>query len=310
MSHDMPCWCITECADVRTTLPRRFLLEQLVPHSLEASGSVQTSGRHCPGDSFWSNWSHTPWRPLGVCRRPDDIAPEIPSGATGPTLPGGLWECADVRTTLPRRFLPEQLVPHSLEASGSVQTSGRHCSGDSFRSNWSHTPWRPLGVCRCPDDIALEIPSRATGPTLPGGLWECRHPDDIAPEIPSGATGPTLPGGVWECADVQTTLLQRFLPEQLVPHSLEVSGSVQTSGQHCPGYSFRSNWSHTPWRPLGVCRHPDDIAPEIPSVATGPTLPGGLWECADVRTTLLRRFLPEQLVPHSLEVSGSVQTSG
>src|SRR6266702_1165246 len=177
----MPCWCITECADVRTTLPRRFLLEQLVPHSLEVSRSVQTSGRHCSGDSFWSNWSHTPWMCLGVCRRPDDIAPEIPSGATGPSLPGCVWECADVRTTLLRRFLLEQLVPHSLEVSGSVQTSGRHCSGDSFRSNWSHTPWRCLGVSR--------------------------RPDDIAPEIPSGATGPTLPGGVWECADIRTTLL-------------------------------------------------------------------------------------------------------
>ncbi len=60
------------------------------------------------------------------------------------------------------------------------------------------------------------------------------------------------------------TLLQRFLPEQLVPHSLEVSG-----------------------RCLGVCRRLDDIAPEIPSGATGPPLPGGVWE-----------------------VSGSVQTSG
>src|SRR6266702_2659248 len=182
------------------TLLWRFLPEQLVPHSLEASGS------------------------------------------------------ADIRTTLPRRFLPEQLVPHSLEVSGSVQTSRRHCSRDSFRSNWSHTPWRCLGVSRRPDDIALEIPS--------------------------GATGPTLPGGVWECPDVRTTLPWRFLPEQLVPHSLEVSGSVQMSRRHCPGDSFRSNWSHTPWRCLGVCRHPDDIAPEIPSGATGPTLPGGVWECA------------------------------
>src|SRR6266702_3184566 len=174
------------------------------------------SGQHCPGDSFWSNWSHTPWRCLGVCRRPDDIAPEIPSGATGPTLPGGLWECADVRMTLLWRFLPEQLVPHSLEASGS--------------------------------------------------------------------------------ADVRTTLPRRFLPEQLVPHSLEVSGSVQTSRRHCSRDSFRSNWSHTPWRCLGVSRRPDDIALEIPSGATGPTLPGGVWECPDVRTTLPRRFLPEQLV--------------
>src|SRR6266581_9291647 len=121
------------------------------------------SGRHCPGDSFWSSWSHTPWRCLGVCRRLDDIAPEIPSGATGPTLPGGVWECADVRTTLPRRFLLEQLVSHSLEVSGSVQTSGRHCPRDSFQSKWSHTPWRCLGVCRHPDNIAPEIPSGATG---------------------------------------------------------------------------------------------------------------------------------------------------
>src|SRR6266581_4498437 len=342
----------------------QILPGELVPHSLEVSGSVQTSRQHCSGDSFRSNWSHTPWRCLGVCRRPDDIAPEIPSGATGPTLPGSVWECPDVRMTLPQRFLPEQLVPHSLEVSGSVQTSGRHCSGDSFRSNWSHTPWRCLGVSRRPDDIAPEIPSGATGPALPGGVWECpdvrttlpwrflpeqlvphslevsgsvqmsgrhcpgdsfrsnwsltpwkclgvsRRPDDIAPEIPSRATGPTLPGGVWECADIRTTLPRRFLPEQLVPHSLEVSGSVQTSGRHCSGDSFQSNWSHTPWRCLGVCRRPDDIAPEIPFGATGPTLPGGVWECPDFRTTLLQRSLPEQLVPHSLEVSGSVQTSG
>src|SRR6266702_3540434 len=130
--------------------------------------------------------------------------------------------------------------------------SGRHCSGDSFRVNWSHTPWRCLSVCRCPDDIALEIPSRGTGPTLPGGVWECADVrDDIAPEIPSRGTGPTLPGGVWECADIRMTLLRRFLPEELVPHFLEVSGSVQTSGQHCSGDSFWGNWSHTPWRCLG-----------------------------------------------------------
>src|SRR6266571_4168196 len=129
------------------TLLQRFLPEQLVPHSLEVSG-----------------------RCLGVCRHPDDIAPEISSGATGPPLPGGVWECPDIQTTLLWRFLLEQLVPHSLEVSGSVQTSGRHCSGDSFQSNWSHTPWRCLGVSRCPDNIALEIPSRETGPTLPGGV--------------------------------------------------------------------------------------------------------------------------------------------
>src|SRR6266571_22243 len=103
-----------------------------------------------------------------------------------------------------QRFLPEELVPHSLEVSGSVQMSRRHCSRDSFWRNWYHTPWRCLGVYRCPDEIALEIPSRGTGPTLLGG--------------------------VWECADIQTRLLQRFLPGELVPHSLEVSGSVQTSG--------------------------------------------------------------------------------
>ncbi len=58
----------------------------------------------------------------------------------------------------------------------------------------------------------------------------CRCLDEIAPEIPSRGTGPTLLGGVWECTDVQKTLLQRFLLEELVPHSLEVSGSVQMSG--------------------------------------------------------------------------------
>src|SRR6266702_2959903 len=270
------------------TLLRRFLLGELVPHFLEVSGSVQMSGQHCSGDSFQGNWSHTPWRCLGVCRYLDDIAPEIPSGGTGPTLPGGVWECADVQTTLFQRFLLGELVPHFLEVSGSVQMSGRHCSGDSFWGNWSHTSWRCLGVCRCPDDIA--------------------------PEIPSGATGPTLPGGVWECPDVQTTLLRRFLLGELVPHFLEVSGSVQTSGRHCSGDSFwvnwshtpwRSgsvqtsgrhcsgdsfwgNWSHTPWRCLGVFRRLDNIALEIPSGGTGPTLPGGVWECPDIWTTLPR----------------------
>ena len=56
------------------------------------------------------------------------------------------------------------------------------------------------------------------------------HPDEFAPEIPSGGTRPTLPGGVWECADVRMRLLQRFHLGELVPHSLEVSGSVQMSG--------------------------------------------------------------------------------
>src|SRR6266702_2137360 len=272
-SH-MP-WRVWECADIQTTLLRRFRLEELVPHSLEVSGSVQTSGRHCCRDSFWRNWSHTPWRCLGVCRHPDDIALEIPSGGTGPTLPGGVWECADIRLPLLQKLLLGEPVQHSLEVSGSVQTSGRHCCRDSFWGNQSHTPWRCLGVCR--------------------------HPDDIAPEIPSRGTGPTLPGGVWECADIQMTLLQRFLLGELVPHTLEVSGSVQTSGQHCCRDSFQRNWSHTPWRCLGVCRHPDDIASEIPSGLTGPTLPGGVWECADVWTTLLSRFLLDELVPHSLE---------
>src|SRR6266702_1004526 len=355
---------VWECPDIRTTLLQRFLLGELVPHFLEVSGSVQTSGQHCSGDSFQGNWSHTPWRCLGVCRRPDNIAPEIPSRGTGPTLPGGVWECADVRTTLLWRFLLGELVPHFLEVSGSVQMSRRHCSRDSFQGNWSHTSWRCLGVCRHPDNIALEIPSRATGPTLPGGVWECpdiqttllwrflpeqlvphslevsgsvqtsgrhcsgesfwrnwshtpwrclgvcRHPDDIALEVPSGGTGPTLPGGVWECPDIWMTLPQRFLLGELVPHSLEVSGSVQMSRRHCSGASFRGNWSHTSWRCLGVCRCPDNIALEIPSRATGPTLPGGVWECPDIRTTLLWRFLPGELVPHFLEVSGSVQMSG
>src|SRR6266702_289414 len=175
------------------------------------------SRRHCSRDSVQRNWSHTPWRCLGVCRCPDDIALGIPSGGTGPTLPGGVWECADIWMTLLWGFLLEELVPHSLQVSGSVQMSGRHCSGDSFQRNWSHTPWRCLGVSR--------------------------HPDDIAPGIPSGATGPTLPGGVWECPDVWTTLLWGFLLEELVPHSLEVSGSVQMSRQHCSGDSFQSNWS-------------------------------------------------------------------
>ena len=169
-----------------------------------------------------------------MCRHPDDIVLEIPSGATGPQLPGGVWECADVWMTLFQRFLPGELVPHSLGVSGSVQMSGQHCSGDSLWSNWSPTPWRCLGVCRHLDDIVLEIPSRATGPPLPGG--------------------------VWECADVWMTLLWRFLPEKLVPHSLEVSGSVQTSRRHCSRGSFQGNWSPTPWRCLGVCRHPDNIA--------------------------------------------------
>src|SRR6266581_2589943 len=85
----------------------------------------------------------------------------------------------------------------------------------------------------------------------------------------------------------------QILPGELVPHSLEVSGSVQTSRQHCSGDSFWSNSSPTHWRCLGVCRHPDDIALEIPSRATCPPLPRGVWECADVWMTLLRRFLPE-----------------
>src|SRR6266702_2501470 len=345
-------------------LLRRFLLEELVPHPLEVSGSVQTSGRDCSGDSFQRNWSHTLWRCLGVCRRPDEIALEIPSGRTGPTLSGGVWECADVWTRLLWRFLPEELVPHSLEVSGSVQTSGRDCSGDSFWRNWSHTCWRCLGVCSHPDKIALEIPSRGTGPTLSGGVWECAaiqtrllwrfilgelvphslevsgsvqpsrqdcsadsfwrnwshtlwrclgvcsHLGNIALEIPSGGTGPTLSEGVWECAAIQMRLLQRFLLEELVPHSLEVSGSVQMSGRDCSRDSFWRNWSHTLWRCLGVCSCLDKIALEIPSGGTGPTLSGGVWECAAIWTRLLRRFLLGELVPHSLEVSGSVQPSG
>src|SRR6266702_1810240 len=265
-------------------LLQRFLPEELVPHSLEVSGSVQTSRQDCSGDSFQRNWSHTLWRCLGVCRHPDEIDLEIPSRGTGLTLLGGVWECTDVRMRLLQRFLLEELVPHSLKVSGSVQTSGRDCSGDSFQRNWSHTLWRCLGVYRCLDKIDLEIPSRGTGPTLLGG--------------------------VWECADVQTRLLQRFLLGELVPHSLEVSGSVQMSGQHCSRDSLQANWSHTPWRCLGVCRCSDKIALKIPSGGTGPTLSEGVWECADVWTRFLQRFLPGELVPHSLEVSGSVQMSG
>src|SRR6266702_3445834 len=186
------------------TLLQRFLLDELVPHSLEVSGSVQLFRQDCSRDSFWTNWSHTLSRCLGVCSHPDDIAPEIPSRQTGPTLSGGVWECAAIWMTLLRRFLLDKLVPLSLEVSGSVQPSGQHCSRDSFQTNWSHTLWRCLGVCS--------------------------HLDDIAPEIPSRGTGPTLSGGVWECAAIQTTLLRRFLRDELVPHSLEVSGSVQPSG--------------------------------------------------------------------------------
>src|SRR6266702_4614467 len=186
------------------TLLWRFLLEELVPHSLEVYGSVWTSGRVCSRDSIWGNSSHTPWRCLGVCRHPDEIAPEILSRGTRPTLLGGVWECADVRTTLIWRFHPGELIPHSLEVYGSVQMSGRDCSGDSIRGNSSHTPWGCLGVSR--------------------------HPDEIAPEILSGGTHPTLPGGVWECLDIRTTFLWRSHPGELIPHSLEVSGSVQMSG--------------------------------------------------------------------------------
>src|SRR6266702_4677741 len=245
---------VWECADVWTRLIWRFLLGELVPHSLEVSGSVQTSGQDCFRDSFWGNWSHTLWRCLGVCRRLNKIAPEIPSGGRGPTLSGGVWECADIWTRLLQRFLPGEGVPHSLEVSGSVQTSGRDCSGDSFQGNWSHTPWRCLGVCR--------------------------RLDKIAPEIPSGGRGPTLFGGVWECTDVWTRLLLRFLLGEGVPHSLKVSGSVQTFGQDCSGDSFQGKRSHTLWRCLGVCRHPDEMAPEILSGGRGPTLSGGVWECA------------------------------
>src|SRR6266702_4273998 len=252
---------VWECLDIQTTLLQRSHLGELIPHSLEVSGSVWTSGRHFSGDSIRANWSHTPWRCMGVCRCLDKIAPEIPSRGTGPTLPGGVWECADVRTRLLQRFHPGELVPHSLEVSGSVWMSGRDCSGDSIQGNLSHTPWRCLGVCRCPDEFA--------------------------PEIPSRGTHPTLSGGVWECVDDQTRLLWRFLPGELVPHSLEVSGSVWTSGRDCSRDSFQGNWSHTPWRCLGVFRHPDDIALEIPSGGTGPTLLGGVWECSDIQTTLL-----------------------
>ncbi len=241
---------VWECVDVRTRLLQRFHPGELVPHSLEVSGSVWTSGQDCSGDSFQGNSSHTPWRCLGVYGHPDKIAPEIPSRGTGPTLPGGVWECADVWTRLLWRFHLGELIPHSLEVSGSVQTSGQHCSRDSFWGNLSHTPWRCLGVFG--------------------------HPDEIAPEIPSRGTGPTLPGGVWECSDIQTTLLWRFLLGELVPHSLEVSGSVQTSRQHFSRDSFWGNLSHTPWRCLGVCRCLDDISPEIPSRGTHPTLPGGV----------------------------------
>src|SRR6266702_3520551 len=265
-------------------LLQRFLPGELVPHSLEVSGSVQTSREDCSQDSFCGNWSHTPWKCLGVCRCLDKIAPEIPSRGTGPTLFGGVWECADIWTRLLQRFLPGELVPHSLEVSGSVQTSGQDCSRDSFWGNWSHTLWRCLGVCRCLDEIAPEIPSRGTGPTLLGGVLECT--------------------GVW------TRLLQIFLPGELVPHSLEVSGSVQTFGQDCSRDSFQGNGSHTLWRCLGVCRHPDEIAPEIPSGGRGPTLSGGVWECTDVWIRLLLRFRLGEGVPHSLKVSGSVQTFG
>src|SRR6266702_2091943 len=137
------------------TLLWRFPPEQLVPHSLEVSRSVQMSGRHCSGDSLQSNWSTTPWRCLGVSRCLDDIALEIPSRATGPPLLGGVWECPDVRTTLLWRFPPGQLVPHSLEVSGSVQVSRLHCSGDSLQGNWSPTPWRCLGGSRLQQDMAL-----------------------------------------------------------------------------------------------------------------------------------------------------------
>ena len=275
---------VWECADVRTTLIWRFHPGELIPHSLEVYGSVQMSGRDCSGDSIRGNSSHTPWRCLGVSGHPDEIAPKIPSRGTHPTLPGGVWECPDIWTRLLQRFCLGELIPHSLGVSGSVWTSGRHCSRDPIWGNSSHTPWRCLGVCGRLDDISLEIPS--------------------------GRTGPTLPGGVWECADVRVTLLQRFHPGELIPHSLEVYGSVQMSGRDCSRDSIRGNSSHTPWRCLGVCRCLDDIAPEIPSGGTGPTFLEGVWECTDIWTRLLWRFLPEELVPHSLEVFGSVQTSG
>src|SRR6266702_1619028 len=272
---------VWECTDVRMRLLWRFLPGELVPHSLEVSGSVQTSRQDCSRDSFQGNWSQTPWRCLGVCRHLDKIALEIPSGGTGPTLLGGVWECADIWTRLLQRFFLGELVPHSLEVSGSVQTSGQDCSRYSFQGNWSHTLWRCLGVCR--------------------------HLDEIASEIPSGGSGPTLSGGVRGCAAVWSRLLWRFLPGELVPHSLEVSGSVQMSGQDCSRDSIWGMGSHTLWRCLGVYRCPDEIAPEIPSRGRGPTLFEGVWECADVRMRLPQRFCPGEGVQHSLGVSGSVQ---
>ncbi len=58
-----------------------------------------------------------------------------------------------------------------------------------------------------------------------------------------------------------------------------------------------------------MCRCLDNIAPEIPARGTGPTLPEGVWECADVWMTLLQRFLLGELVLHSLEVYRSVQSA-
>ncbi len=40
-------------------------------------------------------------------------------------------------------------------------------------------------------------------------MYRCLDKIDL--EIPSRGTGPTLLGGVWEGADVQTRLIQRFL---------------------------------------------------------------------------------------------------